>query len=412
MPAPSGFKARLKRIPGFATVNKLRHKAHRALCNLAAKLPVSSLTFGPPKGVHLSTRKFIEGWKSDPSNPAVFRTLIEPKDIVIPAPRVLLGSEDPFFLTPRTYRSEATFLATLPWGRFYRYPQAFIAPDDRLLVDMSTVWGEHPEDHWLFDKMRLARPHTLRGKTLHLGSSSWFFHFLFDDLPTLDLVERAGMKLAEFDHILLENHGQPYANAVIDQLAIPRGKIVDPREHPHLLCESLTGPSFPANHSQWRSEFLRRAFENCRAESPVSSRRIFIMRKMARGRHLVNEEELMPILRRHGFVMLEMDKFPFAEQIAIFRQAEVIAGPAGAAFTLLNFCRPGTKVLSMMGETDRTGGALMKVWDMVSAFNGLEFYLLCSGSPNLHMNALTAHYSADLMPDVKLFEQMIESMVA
>ena len=44
----------------------------------------------------------------------------------------------------------------------------------------------------------------------------------------------------------------------------------------------------------------------------------------------------------------------------------------------------------------------MKVWDMVSAFNGLEFYLLCSGSPNLHMNALTAHYSADLMPDVMI----------
>jgi capsular polysaccharide biosynthesis protein len=406
------LKARLKRNPAFAQLNKLRRRSKRIACNLAATLPCSSLTFGPPKGLHLSTRKYVEGCKSDPANPAAFRVFTERKEIVIPAPKLVLGTEKEFFLTPRTYRSEEAFLATLPWGRSYHHPYAIIAADDRLLVDMSSWWGERPEDHWLFDRLRLAPAHTLRGRTLQIGGGSWFFHFLFDWLPTLGLVEQAGMRLADFDHIVLENPGQPFAETVIDHLAIPRAKIVDPRVHPHLRCESLTAPSYPWDQGVWRSEFLRSAFAGLDGASPVSSKRIFISRKGARMRRIVNEGDLAPILAREGFVMLEIEKFSFAEQIAIFRQAEIVAGPAGAAFTLLSFCKPGTKVLSMMSDADTSGGALMKVWDMVCKLNGLDFYLLCTPSPNLEVTADTPFFSADLKPDVALFEQIAAAMLA
>lgn len=406
------LKARLKRNPAFAQLGKLRRRGKRLACNLAASLPCSSLTFGPPKGLHLSARKYIGDHAPDPANPGAFRVLVEPTDTVVPAPRMVLGTEKEFFRTPRAYRSEEAFLATLPWGRFYHHPHAIIAQDDRLLVDMSSWWGERPEDHWLFERLRLAPAHTLGGRTLHIGGGSWFFHFLFDSLPTLGLIERAGMKLAEFDHIILENHGQPFAEAVIDHLAIPRGKIVDPRAHPHLRCESLTAPSYPWNHAAWRSEFLRAAFAGYGAASPVPAKRIYISRKGAKMRRVANEEELAPILARHGFAMVEMEKFSFAEQIAIFRQAEIVVGPAGAAFTLLSFCKPGTKVLSMMSDEDTSGGALMKVWDMVCALNGLDFYLLCAPSPNLDVTADTPFFSADLKPDVALFEQILGAMLA
>ena len=414
MPLPAGLKARLKRFRLFLALNKFRHKACRVMCNLVAKLPVSSLTLGPPKGYHVSTRKFIEGWKSDPANPAVFRGLVASEEITVPAPKVVIGTKKDYLLNPHSYRSEEAFLATLPWGRFYHSPQAFIAPDDRLLADMSPVWGEHPADHWIFDKMKLARPHTLRGKTLYLGSSSWFFHFLFEHLSTLDLVERAGMRLAEFDHVILENHGQPFAEEALDHLRIPREKVIDPRQHPHLLCESLTAPSFPYpwSYGRWRAEFLKRSFENYAAPSSVASKRIFISRKTAKGRRLVNEEELVPVLHRHGFAVLEMDKLPFAEQIGVFQQAEIVVGPAGAAFTLLCFCRPGTRVLSILCDEDTSGGALARMWETVSELKGLEFYLCCVQSPNTHVSAATPYFSADLVADVKLFEQLLEKVIA
>jgi hypothetical protein len=412
MPLPAGLKKRLKRLRVFQKLNEIRHKLYRKLCNMAAKLPCSSLTFGPPKGRHPSTRKFIEGFKSDPANPASFQEGNPGREIVVPAPKVLLGTDKEFFRTPLTYQSEEAFLATIPWGRFYRQPRAFIAPDDRLLVDMSPWWGENPRDHWIFDRMKLAKARTLRGRTLELGETSWFFHFLFDNLPTLDLLERAGRSIAEFDHIILESYGQPFVGTVIDHLRIPREKIVDPRQHPHLLCESLTAISHPGGYDRWRPAFLKRAFADLRATPPVSSRRIYISRKNAPGRRVANDGELEPILRRHGFAILEMEKLSFAEQVTAFRQAEVVAGPAGAAFTHLNFCQPGTRVLSMMCDEDTSAGALMKVWDTTCALNGLEFHLLCAPSPNLHVTVGSASFVADIQPDVKLFEQMIGALVS
>ena len=248
MPFSPEFKRRLKRHGVFVTLNKLRRKAHRAVCDIAAKLPISSRWFGPPKGCHISTRKFFEGFKSDPANPAIFRPLIESEKITIPAAKAVFGTEKEFFHTSHTYHTAEAFLATLPWGRFHRYPFAIIAPDDRMLADISVGWGDDPKDHWIFDQLWLGKPHTLHGKTFHLGSGlncSNLFHLTYDYLPSLDLLERAGMRLAEFDHIILEVYGSPFANAILDHLGIPREKIVDPREHPHLLCDCLlyTSPS-------------------------------------------------------------------------------------------------------------------------------------------------------------------------
>jgi len=412
MPLPAGLKKRLKRLRVFQKLNEVRHKLYRKLCNLAAKLPCSSLTFGPPKGRHFSTRQFIEGFKSDPANPAVFHVQVESKEVVVPAPKITVGTEKEYLLTSRTYRSEESFLATIPWGRFYRQPRAFIAPDDRLLVDMSPWWGGKWEDHWIFDRMKLSRARTLRGKTLELGSSFWFFHFLFDHLPTLGLLERAGMSLAEFDHIIFEDHGQPFAKAVLDHLGIRREKIVDPREHPHLLCESLTAASHPGEWGDWRSAWMKRAFADIETVPPTFSKRIYVSRKGAPGRRVLNEAELEPFLKHHGFAILEMEKLSFAEQISTFRQAEVIAGVGGAAFTLLNFCRPGTKVLSIMCDEDTSAGAVMKMWDTVAALNGIEFYRLCAPSPNLYATVGSASFVADLELDVKLFEQMIGALIS
>ncbi len=412
MPLPAGLKKRLKNFRLFLELNKFRHKAFRLLCNLVSKLPVSSLTFGPPKGRHFSTKKFVEDWKSDPANPAAYHLIEKGKEVVVPAPRRVTGTEKEHYRTGKTYRSEDAFIATLPWGRFYRQPHAIIGPDDRLMVDMSPWWGENPRDHWIFDRIRLAKARTLRGRTLSLGTSFWFFHFLFDHLPTLGLMERAGMRLADFDHLIFEFHGQPFASAALDYLGIPREKIVDPREHPHLLCESLTAPSHPCDWGAWRCEYLRRAFADWRVPRPVSSKRIYISRRNAPGRRAANEEELLPILERHGFAIVEMEKFSLPEQISIFREAEMIVAVGGAAFTLLSFSNPGTKVLSMFCDEDMTGGALMKMWDMMCAWNGIEFNLLCGPSPNLEVNIGAPCFVADLLVDVKLFEEMIGKMMA
>lgn len=64
-------------------------------------------------------------------------------------------------------------------------------------------------------------------------------------------------------------------------------------------------------------------------------------------RRLRNEIEIGEMLARHGFVAVEPEALPGAEEVAIFAQAEAIVGLDGAGLFNTVFCRPGTRVLDL-----------------------------------------------------------------
>ena len=78
-------------------------------------------------------------------------------------------------------------------------------------------------------------------------------------------------------------------------------------------------------------------------------------------RRLLNEEELDPILERNGFVKVTLEALPIAEQIAIFRGADVIIGPHGAGLTNIMFCRPGTRILEIFPRAGLHSSAFMRL---------------------------------------------------
>jgi capsular polysaccharide biosynthesis protein len=83
--------------------------------------------------------------------------------------------------------------------------------------------------------------------------------------------------------------------------------------------------------------------------------KIFVSRlsrtKQGGYRGLVNEEELIAALERLGFVAIEPDLMPFAEQVATFNNARVVVGLGGAAMFNTVFCRPGTRVVTIESTT-------------------------------------------------------------
>jgi capsular polysaccharide biosynthesis protein len=77
-------------------------------------------------------------------------------------------------------------------------------------------------------------------------------------------------------------------------------------------------------------------------------RRIYIDRRPSRLRPLVNEDELVAGLSRLGFVAVQPETMSMADQVRLFRGADVIVAPHGAALTNLGFCRPGTQVIELL----------------------------------------------------------------
>ncbi len=80
-------------------------------------------------------------------------------------------------------------------------------------------------------------------------------------------------------------------------------------------------------------------------------KRIYIARTDSASRRMINEAEVQTLMRANGFTCVVLGGMSIAEQIDLFRGAEIIVGPHGAGFTNLVFCRPGTRVLELFMAT-------------------------------------------------------------
>jgi capsular polysaccharide biosynthesis protein len=74
-------------------------------------------------------------------------------------------------------------------------------------------------------------------------------------------------------------------------------------------------------------------------------RRIFLTRRAARWRRLLNEAEVIDELASFGFEIIDPGTLSIAEQIEIAGSAQIIAGAFGAGMMLLMFATPGTPIV-------------------------------------------------------------------
>ncbi|WP_158228969.1 glycosyltransferase family 61 protein [Chitinimonas sp. BJB300] len=82
--------------------------------------------------------------------------------------------------------------------------------------------------------------------------------------------------------------------------------------------------------------------------SASTRERIFLCRKGSRRKY--NQHEVYAVLSQYGFKQVFTEDLSFEEQINLMQSAEFIAGPTGAAWTNLLFCRTGSKALCWMAE--------------------------------------------------------------
>jgi capsular polysaccharide biosynthesis protein len=75
---------------------------------------------------------------------------------------------------------------------------------------------------------------------------------------------------------------------------------------------------------------------------------IYLDRRETRLRPLVNENAIVTELMRLGIEPVRPESMSVADQVRLFRGAELIVAPHGAALTNLGFCRPGTQVVELL----------------------------------------------------------------
>ncbi|MGE4086195.1 MAG: DUF563 domain-containing protein [Vicinamibacterales bacterium] len=190
----------------------------------------------------------------------------------------------------------------------------------------------------------------LRRRSHRLARATWILervyhnhaHWLTAHLPKLlVLEEHAPEHLA---HVVLPPEPTPAMSATMAQLGL------DPAAFPRwpgdgpLAVDELT----IVVNDRFRPELLRSVHQRLRpGDTAPGRRRVFVSRAGAARRRLCNEEELWPILRRHGFERVRLEALSPAAQAELLADTAVLCGPHGAGLANMLLCPPGLQVVEI-----------------------------------------------------------------
>lgn len=275
------------------------------------------------------------------------------------------------------------------------------AADGTILADHS--WFR---DH--VDQMRAPlgahKVRRLPGRAVTLASD-WasvnYGHFILDLLPRLAILERLGIDVREFDHVICDGPSD-FCLSLLEQLGVDRGRMVRPQARVAFKPDVLVAPTFPGARRSvqpWAVDFLRRRLP----QEPQQARRLYIVRHR---RKPTNEAALIDILRPYGFEVYKPEQ-DAQRQARTFAEAEAVVGAEGSAMANLMFCRPGTQVLELLG-TDH----VMPYYFMVAMAGGLSYACLVGESTGRRSSNSFGPSPYNFHVDETIFDQAIGNLVA
>ncbi|MCG3164355.1 MAG: hypothetical protein POELPBGB_00109 [Bacteroidia bacterium] len=267
-----------------------------------------------------------------------------------------IGSEE--FSYNEETNIDPIFFAYIPQGRIMTDGSdlAIIDKEKNLLANFSLHFEENlsqyaPEKNNFFNKKLYFEPSKVKGNIFSMyagGGGNNYFHFLFDSLPTLKILQNSGLK-ESVDFYYLHETAYSFQKEALSFLGIEDSKIIEATKFPHLSTEYLfctTHVNHPIHIPGWIIQFLRDSFLKFKNEKK-GYEKIFLSRKDSGQRKLLNEEEVFGKLEKLGFIRLELSKLNFIDQVSIFAIAEIVISPHGAGLSNLVFGNKNCKVIEL-----------------------------------------------------------------
>lgn len=174
-----------------------------------------------------------------------------------------------------------------------------------------------------------------------LNYGHWVIEVLPKIYPLLEYIVNKNIKIAlpETTQIV---------DATLNFAGVPQSQIFRLPNNPTALTKVLyLSPisrhiGHPGYISPWCVDVLNRLTARI---PPASQEKLFISRKDATGRQLLNEDQVYSLLEPLGYSYVRAGELSFEKQVELFKGASHIVGVFGAGLTNIVFCQAGTKVL-------------------------------------------------------------------
>lgn len=186
--------------------------------------------------------------------------------------------------------------------------------------------------------------------TVAVFASFWsgaFYHWLYNSLPRMKIMRDFAM-LEEVDWFLVDAYHVPAIAEMMKLLELPEDRIVRlPKTRPAILrADRLIASNLPVRPSRFSCDCLVELAQHVIQPSQTKGR-IFIGRRDAAFRNIVNYDSVFRPLQKLGFIEAELSELPYEDQINLFASAECIVAVHGAGLCFLPFCEAGTTVIEL-----------------------------------------------------------------
>jgi capsular polysaccharide biosynthesis protein len=238
-----------------------------------------------------------------------------------------------------------------------RFGKVWVSPDS-VVYKKGTVLTETlaTQDHHSYYRLRHLAKKLLTGRKVKLDrtkdyllvTDAWsagHFHWFMEVLPRIWTIRDRAKKFV----LLLPD--TPYVRKVglesLNLLNLDFEDFVLMKEGDFYRARDLYFVSRVTAPGQTHDRIMKEinaGFVGGRADG---QNKIYISRAKARVRKVLNEQELIPLLKDHGFELLYGEDFSLGEQIEIFAKCSTLMGIHGAGLTNCIFMKPGGNVIEL-----------------------------------------------------------------
>jgi hypothetical protein len=141
---------------------------------------------------------------------------------------------------------------------------------------------------------------------------------------------------------------------------------------------------------------------NLAGEVGAAQERLYVTRRQAGARRIVNEDQVVECLGRHGFRVVALEGMSLAEQVGLFAGARMVVAPHGAGLANLAYMPGGGSLLEILPANQRD-----REWifgRVAAAFGHRRVVLLADPVP-------ADAVDPDVMVDLAALEMGIEMMM-
>jgi capsular polysaccharide biosynthesis protein len=216
-----------------------------------------------------------------------------------------------------------------------------------------------------------------KGNTPYIiAFSTWsinYFHWFTDTLTRLLLLNDDEVKKSVI--VIPTNFNTPVFKESLSILGFNLIKTIELDEV--WFAKDIIVPPYTAATGYFHPQMIKSLslkFRDFKVDDLGFPKRIYISRKKADKRKILNEDSLLPLLENEGFASVCFEDFSLHEQIAIMRNCTHLISIHGAGLTNMLFMPKGANVL----EIRKTGEKDLNCYFLMASALDLNYYYLQS----------------------------------